>query len=66
MILHLHNTKNKLSRKIQPIYNAINKNKSGEAINTIVGKIATRVSSPPTVEKSLKLQQGPSIVFVNC
>ena len=62
-ILDLRNTKNKLSNKIKPIYNAMNKNKSGVAINIVVGKITTGMSSLPTLGECLRLvQQGHIIV----
>ena len=37
-ILHLQNTQNKLSIKIQPIYNALKKDKSGVTIYIVLEK----------------------------
>ena len=41
-LLKLHNTRNYLPRKIQPIQHKMNKKNSGVSINIVVGKIATR------------------------
>ena len=38
-ILDTHNTHNMLTTKIQPIYNEMNINKSGVAINVVEGKV---------------------------